>query len=334
MMAAENHEAAELTNQQKFHNFRRKTIIEVRLISHAGAGEKWHEAVIKDTNKYGAHCQLLNSPGQRFWHWRDVRPCARTEMPRVSASLGEVARLHQELQQATEPPRRTPLPAPPALVAALAPVPPVSPPATLVRLARPEPEKSEPLPPFPLDGRGAFRVESTSELGQLIRNERLRLRLSQRELGKILTPHAGNVNSRISRIEVGDDIPNDDELLILADALRVDLDRLIAIRDRDRVAFDERKKREQKNKSARERIAARRQEKAAAEGREIRHRSSLYRDAPSAPASKPIAASSQRFDVLEDFMEALIAIVPMPADSEQRRAWFRCARELFEIAGS
>lgn len=316
MMPAEISQGTELTNQQKFHRLRPKAIIEVRLISHAGAEPKWFRAKIKDTNKEGAYCQLLDSPHTRFWHWRDVRPCEETELPRVSASLGEVARLHEELHQATEQPRTAPLPPPPALVAALAPVAPISPPAPPVRLIR-EPAKVETPAPAPT-GLVWVHAPAGGELGTLIRAERMRRQMRQVELGKLVTPNAGNLNAYISKVETGALLPTDDDLVVFAESLGLDLDTMIAARDRDKSKRVVQAKHEAHKKQDRERKRALRAEK-------IHARESL------APTPAPTRAA---FAELEDLIEALIAIVPMPGDSEQRRTWFRCARELFEIVRS
>src|SRR6187399_2309345 len=112
MIAVQNQWETELTTQQKYSRLRPKAIVEVRLLSHAGADEKWFQAKIKDTNKEGAYCQITGGTLTRFWHWREIRPCEATELPRASATLGEVVQSHLK---PVEPPRREPLPAPPAL---------------------------------------------------------------------------------------------------------------------------------------------------------------------------------------------------------------------------
>src|SRR6187402_2990586 len=135
MMTAENQgDTAELTNQQKYHRLRPKMIVEVRLLSHAGAEEKWFQAKIKDTNKEGAYCQITGGTLTKFWHWREIRPCEATEQQRATATLGEVAQTH--LKPVGDLPRREPLPAPPALRAALVVAQAPSPPPTLVRLTQ------------------------------------------------------------------------------------------------------------------------------------------------------------------------------------------------------
>jgi transcriptional regulator with XRE-family HTH domain len=331
MMTAENQGEAELTNQQKYNRLRPRQTVEVRLLSHAGADERWFRAKIKDTNKEGAYCQIVDSPGSRFFHWREIRVCDETGLPpRASATLGEVAQAH--LRPVAELPRREPLPAPPALRAALVPAAPPSPPAPLVRLTRPEQQQQ------------AQPDEPSLSAGEMIRQARQAAGLTQdalaAKLAALMNDRSMN-NKRLSTLETGSRAPSENEQLAIVEALGIDLAQLLAACERDAKT----RERELKNKRGRESAQRRRLERAQAEGREIALRTSRYRPRDAAPlvpaATKPSTRASREArlaprssgQTLEDLIDALIAIVPMPLDSDERKNWFRCARELFALSG-
>jgi len=330
MMTAESQGDTELTSQQKYHRLRPKAIVEVRLLSHAGADEKWFRAKIKDTNKEGAYCQIIDGPHTRFWHWREIRPCAATTgLGAISVTLGEVAQTH--LKPVAELPRREPMPAPPALHAALVPVAPPSPPASLVRLTRPEqPEQQQQAQPPELTA------------GEMVRQARLAAGLTQEQaaskLSKLMNDPAFT-NKRLSSLETGFRAPTETEQIALIEGLGIDLAQLLAACERDATRRD----REARNKRSRESAQRRREEKAQLAGREIAHRSSVYRPREVAPIVPPPTRESRRApaawrraspsaQTLEDLIDALIAIVPMPLDAAERKDWFRCARELFALS--
>jgi len=155
-----------------------------------------------------------------------------------------------------------------------------------------------------------------------------------------LTSDPAFTNKRLSAIEVGVRPPSEPEQLAIVEALGIDLAQLIAACERDAA----RRERELTNKRARESAQRRRLERAAIDGRTITPRTSKYRPreallaAPSptpakreAPARKATRATEA--GTLEDLIDALIAIVPMPLDSDERKNWFKCARELFALSG-
>ncbi len=325
MMTAEFQGEAELTNQQKFNRLRPKATVEVRLLSHTGAEAKWFEARIKDTNKEGAYCQVMGGSLTRFFHWREIRPCAATELPRASATLGEVAQTH--LKPVVDLPRREPLPAPPALRAALVPAAAPTPPASLVRLTRPEQQQQQAQPSEP------------KTTGEMIRSARMAAGLSQEALAAKLAKLAGDsriTNKRLSTLETGFRPPSEPEQLALAEALGIDLAQLIAACESDTIE----KEKEARRKRDRESQRRKREERARLEGRELPRRASKYYrpdESPAPVASKPAraqrAAPSRSSGTLEDLIDALIAVVPMPIDPAERKNWFRCARELYALSG-
>jgi len=326
MMTAEHQGDLELTSQQKYNRLRPKMIVEVRLLSHAGAEEKWFQAKIKDTNKEGAYCQITGGTLTRFWHWREIRPCEATEQQRATATLGEVAQTH--LKPVTDLPRREPLPAPPALRAALVVAQAPQAPAPLVRLTRPEQQQQA-------------QPDEPQTAGEMIRRARMAAGITQGALADkiaILTGDQAFTNKRLSSIETCFRPPGEPEQLAIVDALGIDLAQLIAACERDAV----KRAAELKNKRSRESAQRRRLERAAIEGRTITPRSSPYRPREAAAAVPPAKRESRRTPpahtsgqagTLEDLIDALIAIVPMPVDADERRNWFKCARELFALSG-
>ena len=183
--------------------------------------------------------------------------------------------------------------------------------------------------------------------GEMIRQARQAAGLTQDglalKLAKLMSEPNFN-NKRLSSLETGFRAPTENEQLAIVEALGIDLAQLLAACERDAV----RRERELKNKRGRESAQRRRLERAQAEGREIAFRASRYRPSEAAPlvpaATKPstkgvrdlVAKKTKSWgsaQTLEDLIEALIAIVPMPSDSEERKAWFRCARELFALSG-
>lgn len=192
-------------------------------------------------------------------------------------------------------------------------------------------------------------MQSSTEptAGEMIRQARMKAALTQDALAPKLAKLMSEpsfTNKRLSSLETGHRAPNENEQLAIAEALGIDLAQLLAACERDAVQRDK----ELRNKRSRESAQRRREERARAEGREIAHRNSAYRPREAAPlvpaATKPSTRVVQDLvmkntkswgstKTLEDLIEALIAIVPMPTDSEERKSWFRCARELFALSG-
>jgi hypothetical protein len=157
----------------------------------------------------------------------------------------------------------------------------------------------------------------------------------------------GFTNKRLSSIETGLRAPSEAEQLALVDVLQIDLTALIAACGED----EQRREQEKKKQRDRARAQAQRLERAAEQGRTIIPRSSIYRPAVAvapeaapeavAPAPAPalsaprvsrVAPRGQRIGSVEDLVEELIGIVALPVDADMRRAWFRCARELFRLS--
>lgn len=176
--------------------------------------------------------------------------------------------------------------------------------------------------------------------GQMISRARAAAGLKQHglaaKLAKLLNDSAFT-NKRLSQLETGSRGPTENEQLAIVEALGIDLAQLLAACERD-----------VKRKRSRESAQRRRLERAQAEGREITFRTSKYRPSDAAPlvpaATKPSTRGVRDLvkkhtkswgseQTLEDLIDRLIAIVPMPLDAEERKNWFRCARELFALSG-
>jgi len=178
-------------------------------------------------------------------------------------------------------------------------------------------------------------------VGQMIGLARAAAGLTQTALATKLAKLANDpslTNKRLSQLETGHRAPSEPEQLAIVEALGIDLAQLIAACERDAV----RREQELRNKRSRESAQRRRIERAAAEGRTITPRASAYRPREAATAVPPAKRESRRTaparatvqaGTLEELIEALIAIVPMPLDSDERKNWFKCARELFALSG-
>src|SRR3954466_6358937 len=149
MMIAQKVPYEELNNAQKYQRMRPKMLCEVKLISHSGAEPRWVEARIKETNKGGAFCKVVDGHLERFFHWTELRPSAKwpdEDTRKPIATLGEIA---VGKFPTLPPPPQTPLP-----VFA----PPVAAPPPLVLLRRDPPmlpsDKNSRTPHPPTDGAG------------------------------------------------------------------------------------------------------------------------------------------------------------------------------------
>lgn len=356
---AESDDLADLTSQQKYNRISPKQTIEVR-IAGAAVNAQWLQAKVINKNKGGCYCKLLTSSTERFFHWHDVRPLPNAEKPKITATIGEIIRSHS----ADELPRKTPMPPPPQLAQAIAPRP-APPTTTLLRVppAPPPPQKAAILisredlfmsDPPPANARAAAlpirgsksREARDTEIGELIKGERLRRQITQLELAQLMnaaskSPSAGAVyNSRISRIEFGKSLPTDDELVAFAEVLKLDLDALIAARDRDQAEqarFDAAKIEEARKQRARDERRAHRHAQALREGRVIHERPGGRKSIEAAPIPEkpaPQKTKAARFVELAELVEAMIEIVPMPLDPELRKRWFQCVKELFKLSGA
>jgi transcriptional regulator with XRE-family HTH domain len=175
-------------------------------------------------------------------------------------------------------------------------------------------------------------------------------------------------NSRVSQIELGKTLPTDDELLAIAEALDLSLDAMIELRDTDQseraaeannrreLAEREREKAERAAREARD--AVRRQSvipnatrpyepqaqaQTPAPQNMYRPPAPTYYEPPPAPPEQqrlvnvrqptpaPIVAMQIEF---AGFVESVVALVPMPGDSELRKRWFACVMELYKLSGS
>ena len=169
------------------------------------------------------------------------------------------------------------------------------------------------LPPKSGRKRRRLRKHKVSLVGAILRAERLKKALSQYEAAD----RAGVPNRRLCNIELGEDLPSDDELIKLSDALGISLDQLIEARER-----------------------------------ELHPESAAYYNSPEAPEPEPnpeperepemvaapapapvaeVAPTTTKVQEFTEFMEKLEELKPMPANRVERARWLRAARELFEL---
>lgn len=380
------------TFQQKYQRMRPKDLIEVRLISHTGAEPRWVEARIKDTNKGGAFVKLVDGHLERFFKFTDCRPVQKPDTNKPIASLGEIAKGQFPTLVAPVAPAQKPLPvfAPSVQSAPPMPAPVPQPPLVVFRREPPMPsEKNSRTPHPPTDGHGRIITQTGiaralpsrvsrdpraigSRIGTLICETRKARGITQLGLADISTQKnrarksSAVYNSRVSQIELGKSLPNDDELLGLAEALDISLEKLIDLRDTDQ------SEREAEARAAKEQVERQREreDRAAREARDALRRAAVIpnaarpyepppmqttrrpdpvyyeppppppepeqrlvsvRHAAVTPASTTIVAMQVEF---AGFVESVIGLVPMPTDSELRKRWFACVMELYKLSGS
>ncbi len=287
--------SVEWTSGQKYQRLRKRDLVEVRLIATAGVPERWHEARIDSTNPGGAFAELTSGRMKRFFHWKDVRKAATPDTNKPIASLGEIAKGQLPTLVAAPPPPQKPLPVFAAQVqsAPPAPAPAPQPPLVIFRREAPSmPDNKNSRTPHPptignkiLTSAGLARALPNrrsndpravgSQVGSLIAETRksrgiTQLGLADRSTAKNRARNGQAVyNSRVSQIELGKTLPTDDELLAIAEALDLSLEKMIDLRDTDQSerlaeAKDKRERaereREKEERAAREaRDAVRRQ---------------------------------------------------------------------------
>lgn len=388
----------EWTFQQKYQRMRPRDLIEVRLVSHTGAEPRWIKARIKDTNKGGAFVKVVEGHLERFFKFTDCRPCAEPDTQKPIATLAEIAKGQLPALAAPPPPPQRPLPVFAAPVESAPPEPPAptTPPLVLFRREPPTmPDDKRSRTPHPdTDGNGKIitsrgfaralpnRVSNDpralgSRIGALINETRKVRGITQLGLADRSTeknrPRGGSTvfNSRVSQIELGKTLPTDDELLAIAEALDLSLEKMIDLRDMDR-GEREAEARARKEESERWRE---KEERAAREARDAVRRGNVipnasrppeppppqatYRDpvfyapppepeperrsavypAPEQrlvnarqPAPMPAPIAAMQME-FAGFMESLIGLVPVPTDGDLRKRWFACAMELYKLSG-
>lgn len=310
--------SAEWTSGQKYQRLRKRDLVEVRLMATAGVPERWHEARIESTNPGGAFAELTSGRMKRFFHWKDVRKSEAADTNKPIGSLGEIAKGQLPTLVAPQPPAapaQKPLPVFAAQVQSAPPVPPPQPPLVLFRRENPNmPDaKNSRTPHPPTDGHGRIltvhgqaralpnRTSNDpravgSRVGTLIQETRKARGITQLGLADLSTKKSGArnksaiYNSQVSKIELGKALPNDDELLGIAEALDLSLDTMIELRDLDR------SEREAEAKAAREQVERQREreERAAREARDAQRRGQVIPNATRPPEPPPIQTVQYR----------------------------------------
>lgn len=352
------------------YKFRYKQDVQVKILRH-GREPIWLKGWIKDLHGRGCSVQVVEGkPFSDFFHWSSVRPMPEGEAP-IQKPIGTLADvMPPELKSVAPPPPETPAPAllisreeleqtmakkqpeklvpiRPTIVSA-----PTKPdikkaPATVTKLATRSRTDEEGKPTTTIMQR------ATTHIGRRIREKRLELALSQLALAGKLAQKLGRTeatdNVRISVFETGKSIPNDDELLGLAEIFGVDgssLDEWIEIRNKDLRGRKAARRPLPDAVSLPTKVPSERPPapEAAAPppppaAPEKRPEPAPAPAAPPAPAPSPAAdqaapaTSIPATGNFEDFVERLIDVVPVPVDRDQRKLWFALARRFFDLGG-
>jgi len=352
--------------RQKY-KFRYKQEVQVKVRRH-NQEPIWLRGWIKDLHGKGASVQITEGRlFSDFFNWSDVRelPASETPSPPVSIPIAKLADVMPASLTLVPQPAATP-PPPAVLItreeldnmaakksAATANN------SKLVQLRAPitigggsdgEEEKAPaaaplsqtapraPSKPFPLS---ASMTTTTTQIGRIIREHRLANAMSQMALAEKLDPtNQALNNSRVSQLELGKVIANDDELLAIASVFGLDLDNLMELRNKD---LDRRRAKQPPPSRVAQLAAATTplvlfQESSRAPQPPPVAPVAAASPAP-APAPAPPAAAQQQASVaapeggFEDFVEKLCDLVPVPADRDQRKLWFAMARKFFELSG-
>ena len=269
----------------------------------------WKPGRVKELSGNGAFVKL-DEGHDRFYYLCDIRPEEPAPPPssdiKPKSSLGTLGDVLR---------RSIPSPAPSPASAPETPPAPASNPTAAT--------KDDPMPPAPsaptassnkpdlapnsaLSNSVQLRVRakrSLNEIGGLVMHCRQEAGLTLRQVAKM----AGISVEEVSGIEQGCELPTDEFLLVLAECMDANLERLIEARARDPEWPT--------GSKAMSPPAQRAQPKAEASVA-----------APPPPSARPATRLS-----FEDFTEQLAAVAAPPAVREKRVRWFAIVRELWEL---
>lgn len=240
----------------------------------------------------GRGCFIVTSDGNsNFYRWTEVEfPLVEPKVERKPTAPKSLATLGDVLKPALAVVKPAPAP-------------------------EPEPEPvPEPAPKPARKPRGPDRAPRRARrheptlVGNMVRNARLKRGLSQAQAGVELGIKAG----RLCVIELGDDMPSDDELVLFAAGLDLPLDSLKLACVSAATLYDE---------------PAPEPESAPA--------MFVPPPPPVEPVFQPTIPSppppAQGIDDFQAFIDELDALVAMPRDREKRAEWFTAARALFKL---
>lgn len=280
--------------QQK--RIRARDHVEVKRRAVNGQAPIWKAGVVKETSGKGC---FVNVDGHAAWYnWTEVRELQREQPePRLAAPLtamARVANLHDFVK-------------------------PEPPPAAPIAISM-EPRGS--IETSPVDDRRMPKVAKPhrpTRIGEIFRRVRLARAIKQFRLAELL----GATNQKISHIELGEQLPDDELLLKFSEAFDYDLNALEQAREQDRRTL---------------RIGERvllpsTPVFAAPAAKEPPAMQAPLRPAPPpAPLVDPLAQTFSVATDFVDFLQGLKRLVPCPKEAEKRTAWMTAAEQLWELS--
>lgn len=319
--------AIELTTSQKYQRLRERARVEVKMISHSGAAPRWIAArIVQKPNKGGAMCKW-GTGLERFFHWNEIRPPQDDFDPaKPIASLGEIAKGALPALRAVPPYLDVEQPRPAAIL--------ISREDLLAGEQEPMPaafvqvqSRDKKLP-----NRKSNSGAVPTAVGDFLKQQRVQRQISQLEVANLLSKSAKRArggktifNSRVSQLELGKTLPTDDELIAYAETFKLDLDKLIDLRNQPRQPKAAPPSGVRQTNSA-----------------ELRQIAETKQTPPPAPdvvetptlSSAPLTSAPPMPEVdFASFTERLCACVPLPLDPEKRRTWFQLAVKLYQLGG-
>ena len=266
---------------------------------------QWMRGRVKDV--HGRGCFVILDSGQtNFYYWNDLRP-----VPMVKrAPPGPLTAKLSDVVAAKPPPAYTVVPTSPIPTQTPTDKPNKTPaPATS---QAPDREKVKPMSGPTRNGRPPIKLRHTpTPIGDLFRKVRLQNGLSQSATGKKLNEY----DQVISKIELGDKLPTDDNLLAFAQEFNYPIQELIDLRAQSVIHAP---------------VPA--EQQPAPKAVQTKPNGSAFQPSSTAtefPPSKRAGLTGRiSFAQLADEIERL---VPVPADRERRSAWMGLVQHLYEL---
>jgi len=313
------------------HKYRTGQRVEVKLVGRGGAPHRWAPGTLLDFHGKGASVRVNVGRGyQDFFHWSDVREPEQEQATESQplATLGEISARHSRPPLRalppyldTDQPGAMPEPAPESARKE----------AVLItheglRDMAKEDDSDRVEETAPRRRRKhQRRAHSPTPIGNLFKQYRLQKGLGQIDFAELIKSQSW----RICRIELGDAMPTDGELLEFSFAFGVEIEDL------------ERMRKASAEPGARSLPASAVIMKA--EPLPLPPEPPAPRapepPAPAAPAPAPTTLTSAPHapaegEPFEDFVERLDGVVAIPTDKETRKLWFAMARRFYELAKS
>jgi transcriptional regulator with XRE-family HTH domain len=280
---------------------------------------QWVQGKIKEVVRGGAFV-LTDLGRSNFYNWKEIKLLPKPAKPKQPAIGVPLTSTLGEVLASKPPPPVAPPAAPPPVT--------YGQPASVLN-GKPGPKPGSAASPALAAsvGRRITRRHTLTPIGNLFKAVRLQHGLSQKAIAQKLYPKGKAYDQFISLIELGDRIPNDEELLSFSIAFGNDLDELIKARDDSGQVVAPGKTANAVPRGFADGIRAR--EAAAAQAQP-----EPPVPAPTLPAAAPLppppsVPGRQSFALL---VEAIERLVPMPSSREQRGKWMQLVQELFELS--